>query len=208
MTLGVLLERVALLVPIELGAPLVDSLAQRQVSGVEYRLACGHAWRDLRRHAGTEGGRRVVRAASSGEGCAGRRERGPHARPSGALDSRRRQPRRPRRFRRRVLRPSERRFPRRRHHRHERQDDDQLPDGGHLRRGRRPLRPCRHRVLRHRGRRACRAPDDARGERSPAHAARDGVQRLRRVRRRDSRRTPSCSSVPTSSGSPPGCSPT
>ena len=36
MTLGVLLERVALLVPIELGAPLVDSLAQRQVSGVEY----------------------------------------------------------------------------------------------------------------------------------------------------------------------------
>ena len=84
-----------------------------------------------------------------------------------------------------VLRPPERRPARRRHHRHQRQDHDQLPappaifDEGGVRCGR--IGTVSYDVG---GERARRAADDAGVDRLPAHAARDGDQRLRRLRGR------------------------
>ena len=77
-----------------------------------------------------------------------------------------------------LLRPSERAScTRRRHHRHQRQDDDGVPAGVDLRRRRHAVRPHRHGRLPHRrrrSRRARRVAHDARGAGRAAAAARDG----------------------------------
>ena len=139
----------------------------------------------VRRDEGREGRRRRLRPAGAREG---RVRGGGGSAGAGRLDAavgpRRRRSRRAGGAGGGVLRPSERRPARRRHHRDQRQDDDQLSDGGDLRRGRRPLRPPRHGLLRRRRHRARGAPDDAGSDRLPADAARDGDQRLRRLRRR------------------------
>ena len=139
----------------------------------------------VRRDEGREGGRRRLRPAGAREG---RVRGGGGGAGAGRLDAavgpRRRRSRRAGGAGGGVLRPPERRPARRRHHRHQRQDDDQLSHGGDLRRGRRPLRPPRHGLLRRRRHRARGAADDAGSDRLPADAARDGDQRLRRLRRR------------------------
>ena len=80
-------------------------------------------------------------------------------------------------------RPSERRAHARRHHRHQRQDDDLVPAGVHLRSRRRALRPHRHgRSTASATARSRRAANDARGAGAPADAAGDGDRRMRRLR--------------------------
>ena len=186
MTLGQLLERTSSLVALDLVAPLGAgrSRACRSPASSSIRAA-SCAGSVFVGHEGREGRRRRLRAAGAREG---RVRGGGGSAGAGGLDAavgpRRRRSRRAGGAGGGVLRPSERRPARRRHHRHQRQDDDQLPDGGDLRRGRRPLRPPRHGLLRRRRRRARRAADDAGSDRLPAHAARDGDQRLRRLRRR------------------------
>ena len=81
-----------------------------------------------------------------------------------------------------VLSASERGDAGRRHHRHERQDDDGVSRGVDLRGGGHPVRRARHGGVPDRRRAPRRDTHDARGARRAAAAPRDGRPRVRRLR--------------------------
>ena len=109
----------------------------------------------------------------------------------------------------RVLSPSERRDAGRRHHRHQRQDDDGLSDRVDLRSRRHPLRRARHGRLPDRRTRAARSgAHDAGSAGRAGAAARDGRSRLRRLRDGSVVARAVAAARRRHAASPPACSPT
>ena len=157
--------------------------ARRAVHGRDARLASCRTRRDLRGTRRTEGERRGVRAAGDRRGRSGHRRGIARAcRRQRAVDRRQRRASRARMAVGGVLLSPQPRDERRRHHRHERQDDEQLPGQRDPRCRRNSVRPDGDGHVSHRRSRLRCDENDARGAGSAGLHARHGGRRLRRLR--------------------------
>ena len=121
-------------------------------------------------------------AADAVERGARRPRREPAARPRRARGARRRRPRRDGHRRRALPRRPDGDAPGRRDHRHEREDDHDVPPAPAPRGGGRPLRPAREREHDRRRRAAARDPHHAGGDRPPGDVRGDARRGRRGVR--------------------------